>query len=390
MERVSSFEKLPEPLLTVYLDTNPGESNNQGHAPSYLSWLKDEARSIARDVPAPERKVFHEQVDRVASFLRDQESHERGLLIFAGPATWKELPVKLTLQNELHWGRPALSQIRSLLEAHRPSCMVAVDRAGARFFRYHVGEITEYPEQKIRIDTSQWKKKDHAHMARRRTHMPHGPERDAFRQRVEAQYRRWSAKVAGHATTLCQKEGLTSIILIGSKRLVDMVQSGFPSEYHERVMLVAKDLARIPSAELQRRLAPEIAEWEKDFLCSRIERLLDRDRDTVLGIEETLAQIQIGAVRSVMLARGFEANLRQCVQCGFITSSQDAVCSSCGARRKGIPFREALEELVRANHTELVVVDGDVAQRLIESGGMGGWLRRPRRDYEVPSTSARL
>ena len=387
---LSSLSELPQPLLTVYLDTNPGEGDNQRSTPAYVAWIKTEARSVARDVPPSERRSFHDQVNRVEEFLRDQSEKERGLIIFAGPETWQEIPVKVKLMNELHWGGPAVSQIVGLVDEQKPSCIVVVDRAGARFFRHDLGELAEFPEMKFEIDASNWKRKDGEHNARRPAQMAHGPQRDAFEQRMDAQYLHGCQKVAEHTTALCRKEGLFSLFLVGSKRLIEPVESGLPPEIHDRAMLIEEDLARVSPVDLLHHLAPKIAAWAKDLAVSRIQKLLEGEAKTVVGIDETLAQIQNGTVSTVLLARGLEANLRRCVQCGLTSRSADPICPSCGGARQDILLSEALPELARANHTELEVVEGQEARPLIESGGMGGWLRRPRQAYEVPSTSARL
>ena len=387
---LSSLSELPQPVLTVYLDTNPGERDNQRGTPGYVAWIKTEARSVAQNVPPSERHSFHDQVNRVQEFLRDQPEKERGLIIFAGPETWQKIPVKVKLKNELHWGRPAVSQIVALIDEQKPSCVVVVDRAGARFFRHDLGELAEFPEMKFEIDASNWKRKDGEHSAQRPAQMAHGPQRDAFEQRMDAQYLHSCQRVAEHTTALCRKEELFSIFLVGSKRLIEPVESGFPHELRDRTTLIEEDLAGVSPLDLLHHLAPKIATWAKDFAVLRIRRLLEGEDKTVVGIDETLAQIQNGTISTVLLARGLEANLHRCIQCGLTNRSADPICASCGGARQDILLSEALPELARANHTELEVVEGQEARPLIESGGMGGWLRRPRQAYEVPSTSTRL
>lgn len=385
-----SLSELPQPLLTVYVDTNPGERDNQRITPGYVAWLKSESRSSVPGVPESERRSFREQVDRVERFLHDRASQERGLVIFSGPTTWQEIPVNVKLKNELHWGKASVSQLVQLLDEQKPSCIVAVDRAGARFFRYDLGELRELPEMKFQIDSSSWKRKERSGSAERPSPMPHGAQRDAFEQRVDAQYLHLCSEVAEHTRNLCVREKLFSIFLVGSKRLIEPIQSGMPQELNDRITLISEDLARLSTADLQRHLAPKLAEQAKDFAVARIRLLLSGDRSTVLGIDETLAQIQNGSISTVMLVRGLDAKLRKCCQCGLTSRSPDPSCSFCGGVRQDVLLSEILPEIARANDTEMQVVEGEIAGPLTESGGMGGWLRRPRQAYEVPSTSARL
>ncbi|HTT23341.1 MAG TPA: VLRF1 family aeRF1-type release factor [Candidatus Sulfotelmatobacter sp.] len=384
-----SFEELPQPLLTVYLDTNPGESENQRGVPAYTTWLKAEAKTIALDLPLPERKLFREQLGRVEGFLKDQRNRNRGVLLFAGPTTWKELPLSLPVKNELHWGKPALSQLLAIVDEQKPCCIVAVDRAGARYFRHYLGEMEEFPEQKFLVDISQWKEKEHAHMARQGTRMPHGPQRDAFKQRVDEEYRHLYRQTAERIKHLCAREPLLSIFLVGSKRAIEPIEAELPWEFRARVMLVDKDLTRISSAELQRYMEPVIAARAREVMRKRVNDLMDRDHGTVVGLDETLTRIQAGTVSTVVVVRSLEAVLHKCLSCGTTNRTADPICA-CGGKMKRVMLSEILGELAHANRTEIEVASGEAATRLSKVGGIGGWLRPRRRTREAASTRTRL
>jgi hypothetical protein len=385
---VSSLAELAQPLLTVYLDTDTRESDNQRYVPSYFTWLKAAANTRRAQVPERERKLFDAQLKRVETFLANQRSRPRGLLIFGGPKTWEQIAFELPLANELHWGKPALSQLISVLNEQMPSCIVAVDRMGARYFRYFAGEMQEYPEQRFLIDTSQWKRKEHAHMARRATRMPHGPERDAFTHRVEDEYRHLYRQVADRTKTLCAKDRFSSIFLVGAKRFIVPIESQLPRDLRGRVVLVDEDLARIPQRALQRHLAPVIAARATDVMRRRVDDLLNGGDRTVVGIDETLAQVQAGAISTLIFVHGLETTLRRCTACGAASRSADPVCVSCGGRRERIMLRDALPELARINRCEIEVVSAEAGIRLSASGGIGGWRRRQTR--EASRVRARL
>ena len=385
----SSMFRLPHPLLTAYLDTDSSKPDNQRRVPAYLTWLKAEAKSLLPNVPALERKLFLEQVDRVEKFLRDLPAHPKGWVIFAGVAAWQQVPLDLPVNSEMHWGRPALSQLLSIVDEQRPSCVVAVDLAGARLFRYELGEMKEFAEMKFSADTSQWKKKEHAHMARRGTRLPHGAQRDAFQRRMDAQYRRFYRALAAHIQALCERENLSWVFLVGSKRLTERIESVFSAKYRDRIVIIAKDIRKHSSTDMAHDLTPKIAAWTKSRTGALIGRLIAGVPGTVVGIDETLALIQQGAVSTALLADGLETTLHRCVQCGLTSRSADSVCPSCGGTRDAILLNEALPELARVNQTELELVRGTAARPLIASGGLGGWLRKPAREREAPAAGPR-
>ena len=155
----------------------PVEASLHGPTPEYLTWLKDESRPIAENLSPTEQELFLKQLDRVEEFLRQREPHERSLVIFAGPAVWEIVSLQPEVQNELHWGKPALTQLLWLASEHKPYGIVVVDHAGARFFHYWLGEMVEYEEKKFAIDISQWKQGGtRSRSGRGRPEDPGGPE----------------------------------------------------------------------------------------------------------------------------------------------------------------------------------------------------------------------
>lgn len=376
--RVRSLSQLPQPLLTAYLDTNPAKPSNRGLVRAYLTWLKKEANSIAQSVPPAEQELFREQLRRTEEFLRDRTPQERGIVIFAGSAIWEVVSLQLEVENELRWGKPAVSQLLWLVDEHRPYCIVVVDRAGARFFRYQLGEMIELEEKKFRIDISQWKKKDLGHVAHPRIRKTRGSQRDTFEHRIDARYARLCAETAELATRLCEKQGLTALFLVGSDRLIEPIEAEFPREFRRRVVLIPEGLARMSSPQLEQRLEAKIADWEREHESTLVIALLGNDHGAVVGIDETLAQLQKGKIRSLLLVRDLDASLRQCVKCGWTDRSADPVCSVCGGERRAVTLRDVLPELAWSSKASVEVVSGEAAKRLKEAGGMGAWLCQPK------------
>lgn len=375
---IASLSQSPQPLLTLYINVNPSEQTNRGPNPGFLTWLKAEAKVVGPDVPAKEQVLFQEQLNRVEHFLRGESLGPQGFVIFSGASSWQQLPLQMNVNNELSWGRPQLSQLLALINEHKTCCVVAVDHAGARFFRYELGEMTELAGKEFRIDITQWKKTDHAHMARRNTKMPHGPQVDTFKQRMEVQYSRLCREVAERIKRICKAQHPVPIVLAGSKRLTGQIEKALPQDLQQDVALVTQDLARIELGDLQRRLAPKIAAWVSQHEKMRVDQLLDGEHRSIIGIDETLAQLQEGRIGTLVLSSSLVASLRQCVKCGLVSRSADPVCPTCGSKRRAITLWEALPELMATHQTAVEMVNGQAGKRLIEAGGMGGWLRQPK------------
>jgi hypothetical protein len=324
---------------------------------------------------AAERETFRAQVNRVEEFLRNSAPRNAALAIFSSPAKWVCVHLPSLVSNELFWGQASLSQLRRIAEEQPGVCVVAVDRAGARFFRYELGELSEFPAMKFEVDVSQWKRKEHGHMARRDTKMPHGPLRDTFTRRMGEHYQRFFRHIAERTKFVCIQQELRAVLLVGSERLIKPVKSALPSEIQENAVLIAKDLARVSPARLEAKIRLDIAKWMRQFSERRAGRLVESERGAVIGLDETLAELQNGRIGALLMVRGLNADLRQCTKCGDVNRSADPVCAKCGGPRRQVTLAEVLDGIAKEHHTRIEVLDPNAAKNLTKAGGMGGWLR---------------
>jgi hypothetical protein len=364
MSQLESLSQLPSPLLPAYVRTVSVEASLHGATPEYLPWLKDESRPIAESLSPTEQELFRKQLDRVEEFLRQRQPHERSLVIVAGPAVWEIVSLQREVQNELHWGKPSVTQLLWLASEYKPYGIVAVDHAGVRFFHYWLGEMVEYEEKKFAVDVSQWKQGELGHVEGLR-HM-------------DSQYAHLCRETAQQAANFCTKKALAAVFLVGPDRLIKPIKAKFPRSFRQPIVLVDQDLARITLLELQKHLEPQIARWERTHEAELVTAVASDERGTIAGFDETLAHLQKGKIRTLVLARGCDADLRQCVQCGWTDRSADPTCSVCGSKRQTVTLRDALPELARRHQVEIDVVSGDAAERLNKVEGMGAWLRQPK------------
>jgi hypothetical protein len=377
-EKLQSFSRLPEPLLTAYLNTASDDASRHTPVPSYLAWLKKEANSKIDHLSPIERGLFREQLHRVEEFLHNHRPAEKSLVIFAGPKTWVTVSLQVKIANELHWPKAAVSQLQWLAAEHRSYCIVVVDRAGARFFGYRLREMTQLQETKFEVDISQWKREDLGHVSQPGIQKTYGSQRDIFEHRMDAQYERLCRKTAEEAIHLRETERFAAIFLVGSPRLTGPIAAEFPQELQQCVRLIKKDLGRFELRKLQEHVEPEIDKWEREYESELVNELLGSEQGAVVGIDETLAQLQKMKIRTLVLFRDLDARLHRCTNCGWTDSSADLVCSICRGDRYVVTLRDVLPDLAAASEADVQVVSDEAAMRLKEAGGIGAWLRQPK------------
>ena len=219
--------------------------------------VRKHVRSPPTLLPA-DVKRFEQELARVKEFLEGRHPEETALAIFAGPQTWAVIPLQTSIHNEIRWGQPAVGQLFRLLSEHDPYGVVVVDHHAARFFRLHLGELTQLDEQRYDIDESQWKRTDLGHIASERTRKAHGPDRDLYEHRMEAQFEHRYRETADRAMALSKEHGFAGLFLAGPEPLLASLRAKFPPA--ARVVPVQEDLGGFSPEEIRQRLEPLVAD----------------------------------------------------------------------------------------------------------------------------------
>jgi hypothetical protein len=374
---IHSLPQIAAPVLTLYLNTNPADPRNQRHPPAYLIYLKSRGQIIGGRVSEEERKLFQAELKRVEEFLRNRRPSQRAVVVFSGPKRQEFLPVQVEVEDELHWGRPSLTQLLWLLDEHQPCGVAVVNRSGARFFRFWLGEIEELKEEKFELDMTEWRKKHLMPPSHPGVHKTRGSQRDVFEQRVEAQYAHFFRGAAEHIRQWSEREKLRPVFVAGPSETVERVWAELPRGFQEHAAVVKGDLAHLKPAELQERIAPEMAAWKREYELDVVTRMMNASNGVraVVGLDATLRKLQEGGARALVVARGLGGKLRQCAKCGWTDRSADPACEACGGERRIVALRAALPELARRYAVTVEVVAGDAARKLRAADGIGAWLR---------------
>ena len=371
----AKLAQLPEPLLTVYLNTNPGLPSNCRSVPGYIAWLKTEAKNLREHRGETKNSSLYKQVKRVEKFLDTQRPAHTGVVIFAGPEAWQVIPLQVEPSNELHWGKPHLWQLSAIMGRHRPACAAVLDLSGAHLYEYVFNKLTQFAEQPFKIDTTHWRQKEREHMAKQGTRMPHGAQRDLYEHHVEAEYVHLLQEVAKVIAAYCAVHSIDQVYLLGSDRLTKQVQEDLPQHLREQVVLIAHVSAEEQAADIQVRIEAKLREYEANRKEHNIDELLNRTKGIVTGVDQTLHQLQRGLLASLVVAEGLNPVLHQCESCGLVTASASQLCPACNKMQTATTLHETLPTLLIRHGCSMELVEGPAASHLQTAGGIGGRLR---------------
>ena len=122
-----------DPVLSLYLNTEP----NHGNADTHRLRL----RSLLKDVPL---KQDVEAIEKYFNYTYDWSG--RGVAVFScAPAGFLQaLPLAVPIKDFLQIGsRTAVEPLEQLLEEYSNLGVILVDKQGARLFHFHLGELIE-------------------------------------------------------------------------------------------------------------------------------------------------------------------------------------------------------------------------------------------------------
>lgn len=381
---LEELPRLPEPLLTAYLDTNPAAPRNQNGREGTVTWLRTAARELAAGWERPAQQAVEEQVARVAEFVSTRPGGgSKGLVALAGPTAWRMIPLQVAVEDEIYWGPPALGQLLWLLDEHQPIGVVVVSRQGARFFRYHMGEIEEDPGHPLTIDTSDWRHKG--------LYMGAGNEHDAFDRRKRDHYRHFFEHLAAECVRWSARQSLEPMALLGNPRAVETVLAALPEAFRAGVVSAPIQPARATSRQIIQRAEPLLEEWKRRRESADVAALLEQSGrpDAVTGVTATLAAMQEGRARRLLVARNLRGRLRQCRDCGWVDRSPQELCPQCGHERVVQSARALLPALARSHGVAVEIVAGAAAARLLSAAeGMAAWLRVASGEAPVEAPAA--
>ncbi len=379
---IQSLPVIAGPVLTVYLDTDQAKQINRGPKPGYLSRLESQAKWIAQTVSPDEQELFRKQLQRTGTYLDRQSPRCRGVVIFAGRDSWEFVPLQVEVEDEIHWGAPAVAQLLWLLDEHKRYGVVVPGRKRARFFLYWLGEIRELEEMEFRLEPS--KKKEMGPIARLGVHISRGTNRDVFEHHVAAEYAHYDQQIAQRIGRWVAAEQLESVFLVGLTQMVKAIRIEVAPTLIEKIVSIEEDLGWVSRTELLDRVEPAVVSHTRTCEMASVKAVLGGARNVVLGVDETLVQLQQGRIRSVVVEKRLNGGLQQCVKCSWADRTSDPVCPACGGERENVELRDVLPELVRRYDASLQIVSGEGARKLQESGGIAAWLREfERKEYSA-------
>src|SRR5215216_7749379 len=366
LEHLLSFEPIPAPVISLYLDARVNEHGQRTFLPFVKKQLNERGKSYENG--SEERQSFEEDFVRIMRYLEGEvPATVQGLAIFACSASedWFEVglfeaPFE---RNRLFISdRPHFYPLARMIDQYRRYAVVLADTNRAQIFVFASGRAVD------RQDVENVKTK----------HSKVGGWSQARYQRHEQNYHLQHAKeVVEMLEKIVLDEGIEQIVLAGDEAtVIPLLRAEMPKTIEEKVIDALSLGIDTPEHELLDESLTAFRRHDSLTDMEKVVRLLNEYRADDLGVggvPETLAALSNGQVEEMLIAAKAES----------IQFDEEEVRKVLKLYESGEPIPEEIDqrsiadELVRranvmSSARVTFIEDSTQLERL---GGVGAFLR---------------
>lgn len=270
-----------EQTLTLYLNVNSGDEDNQAARPLWQIWLKESLRELSdqNDETDKDLKQTWAQIqERTDTFFNDYSADSKSLALFVGADSQHVLELEVPLENQYFYGKPAVMPLLWALDEYEPYMIALIDQEQARFVFTRLGSVAF--EEAIEIDLDEYD-------FREKTLMPsasavtggHGPtqgnNRDSFDDTIQEHRNRFYREAVDQVQKLAQHHGTERIILGGAEEAAHAVKSFMSETLAQQVVAVLPIPMRSNLKQVIELAAPTALEYEREHEMMLVNEVID-------------------------------------------------------------------------------------------------------------------
>ena len=374
LDRLSAFEPVPYPVVSLYLNTQPGQTGRD----QYQTFIRKEFAARGRTFPAnsPDRESLDRDVERILRYLDTElQPSANGVAIFACSAGELFEAVQLGAPIEQHWlyiaDRPHLYPLARLESQNPRYAAVLADTNSARILVIATGEVVAQRE----VTGVKTKRNSQG-----------GSSQARFQRHTENFHLQHAKEVVDALDKIVRREGISQIILAGDEVITPLLREQMPKHLAEKIV----DHVRLD-------MAAPVDDVLKTTLeaMKRLDERTDRDKVEaavggyragglgVIGPEDTLDALNKGQVEELLVSASVR-ELRGLSRSSRVMSARDAGeaesavdTAVAGEAADGDPqvVRLADELVTKAKQTGARITFIEDASLLSRYGGVAALLR---------------
>lgn len=348
-----------DPVLSVYLNTDPSEGNADIH--------KRELRSMIKEIN------LTDDVEAIVRFFDHEYNWKgRGVAAFscASQKFFRAYTLAVPVRNLVHISdRPSVKPLAALLDNYGGYGVVLVDKQGARLFFFHMGELRE--QEGVLGETVKRAKQGGA------SAVPGRRGGTGVTSRVVDETIDRNMKEAADFTAHFFEDNRVRRVLVGgTDENVKLFCNLLPKAWQSLVMGTFPMSMTASQLDVRARALEIGLQAEKEHEKRQVERLITqaaKGSGAVIGLEETLKAVNDGRVQMLLISEGYRKNAFRCKSTGMLTTHPEEACNGDEDVEKIYDVIDFLVNHVMRNGGDVDVVMS--SPELEKAGSIGALLR---------------
>jgi peptide chain release factor subunit 1 len=366
IERLEAFDGGGAPVLSVYLDLDPGRRVARAYRVAFENLVKE----VREPLPEPARAELARETAAVDAWLEGQAPEGKGLALFSCTPRrfWHARGLAVTVRDHLAFEpRADVAPLLALLDEYERYAVALVDKRTARLLTVFLGEIEEVERFEDEVPGK---------------HDQGGVSQANFQRHHEAHVHWHLARVTRSLAGLRRRRPFDRLIVAGPPEITAELRRLLPRAFARRLAEVMPGRVAASDAEILAMTLEIESRVEREVEARLLRELFDLAGSggrATLGVRPTLDALWADAVQTLVVAAGAGEPGSECVNCGRLEPGNVAACPACGRAMRlvhDVVHRAMMRTREQAGAVE--VVHGVAARRLQESwGGLGALLRYP-------------
>jgi peptide chain release factor subunit 1 len=292
LDRLAALEPAPYPVVSLYLNLQPGQHGRDQHH----GFVRKEFKARAHTYPAnsPERESLDRDLERISQYLdNDLNPAANGLAVFACSAGELFEVIETTAPIEQHWlyisDRPHLYPLARLVSQHPRYAAVVADTNSARIVVFATGEVIAQEEVKG-IKT--------------RSTSEGGWSQARYQRHIGNFHLQHAKEVVEVLERIVQQEGIEQILVSGDEVITPLLREQMPKHLADKVVDHFRLDMRATAEELVTATRGAMARLNERTDREKVEAAIGNYRAGGLGVvgpEATLAALVKGQVDELLI-----------------------------------------------------------------------------------------
>ena len=293
LDRLAAFEQAPYPVVSLYLNTQPGPTGKD----QFQTFVRKEfaARSRTYASNSPESESLTKDLERISRYLdAELDPAANGVALFACSAGELFEAVQLTAPIDRHWlyigDQPHLYPLARIESLYPRYAAVLADTNSARILVFATGEVVAKEEVKG--------------VKTRRTSQG-GWSQARFQRHIENFHVQHAKEVVEALDKIVTRENLTEIVVAGDEVIIPLLRSQMPKHLAEKVVDQMRLDTTAPLDEVIKTSIETMKRVRNGNEREKVDAAIGAYRAGGLGVvgpEETLDALGKGQVDELLIA----------------------------------------------------------------------------------------